>query len=407
MAHILIMPRQGNTVESCIITNWKVKEGDRVTAETTVCEVETDKAAFDVPAGADGIVLKILRGAGDDVPVLEPIAVIGEAGENWQAVTGNEKGTGNKETVPAKSVPDSVPQPTVPSPQPIVQSAVPISPRARNLAEKEALPLSVVSGTGPGGRIIERDVAAALENRPGLTAAAKAAGPGTLPDAGSGIGGRVTVADLAAGPDAAAPVRSPFSSEGAVTETPIKGIRKVISDRMFKSLAESAQFTLNASASASKLQEFRSTLKKRAELAEKLGLSKITVNDLVLFAVSRTLPRFPFMNAHKLGDTIKTFERVHLGTCGGYAPRPYGSCYPQRQSAFAGADFRRGKAAGFCLPEQRRQTGRAFGFHFYGYQFGQSGHYRFYAGTQRARSRHSWGLRHRDEAHGPFPGGGE
>ena len=83
MAHILIMPRQGNTVESCIIVDWKVSEGDTVQAETTVCDVETDKAAFEVPAGAAGTVLKILHAAGDDVPVLEPIAVIGALGEKW------------------------------------------------------------------------------------------------------------------------------------------------------------------------------------------------------------------------------------------------------------------------------------------------------------------------------------
>ena len=105
----------------------------------------------------------------------------------------------------------------------------------------------------------------------------------------------------------------PDFGEGAVTETPIKGIRKVISDRMFKSLAESAQFTLNASAPAVRLQEIRSRMKASLGFSGELGLSKITVNDLVLFAVSRLLPRYPFMNAHKSGDTLKTFERVHLG----------------------------------------------------------------------------------------------
>ena len=86
MAHVLIMPRQGNTVESCIIGEWKVKEGDTVAADLPVCVVETDKATFEVPAGAAGTVLKILREAGDDVPVLEPIMVLGEAGESWEAV---------------------------------------------------------------------------------------------------------------------------------------------------------------------------------------------------------------------------------------------------------------------------------------------------------------------------------
>ena len=98
MAHILIMPRQGNTVESCIITDWKVKEGDAVKAETAVCEVETDKASFEVPAGAEGIVLKIFHKAGDYVPVLQSIAVIGAAGEEWEQGAGNrEQGSGNRE----------------------------------------------------------------------------------------------------------------------------------------------------------------------------------------------------------------------------------------------------------------------------------------------------------------------
>jgi len=136
------------------------------------------------------------------------------------------------------------------------------------------------------------------------------------------MGGRVTAADLAAGADLAAvsssssPAASPLSpipAEGAITETPVKGIRKLIADRMFKSLAESAQFTLNSSASAVKLQDFRSRIKAETGFTEEYGLSKITINDLVLFAVSRTLPRFPFMNAHKTGEVVRTFERVHLG----------------------------------------------------------------------------------------------
>jgi pyruvate dehydrogenase E2 component (dihydrolipoamide acetyltransferase) len=305
------MPRQGNTVESCIITDWKVKEGDLVTAETTVCEVETDKASFEIPAGAAGTVLKLLFAAGDDIPVLKPIAVIGAAGEDWKAVIGNgEWGMGNgesgSENIASTSnsiITNSNPQSPVSSPH----SPGFASPRARNLAEKEALPLDAVLGTGPGGRIIERDVAAALQNRPSLTVAAKSAL--AVPLIGTGIGGRVTAADIAS------PLptpHSPLPSEGTIPETPIKGIRKVISDRMLKSLSESAQFTISASAPAAKLQEFRMGVKSQGSLAEELGVSKITINDLVLFAVARTLPRFPYMNAHKTGEMIKTFERVHL-----------------------------------------------------------------------------------------------
>jgi pyruvate dehydrogenase E2 component (dihydrolipoamide acetyltransferase) len=162
-------------------------------------------------------------------------------------------------------------------------------------------------------------VVAALQTRPQLSAAAKAAGPAVVPQAGSGIGGRVTAADLAQSSSPFTP-HSSFSTHHAqipeYTETPIKGVRKIISDRMFKSLAESAQLTLNASAPATKLLEIRSTIKAESGFAdgfaEELGLSKVTINDLVLFAVARTLPRFPFMNAHKIGDVIRSFERVHL-----------------------------------------------------------------------------------------------
>jgi pyruvate dehydrogenase E2 component (dihydrolipoamide acetyltransferase) len=322
MAHILIMPRQGNTVESCIIGSWRVKEGDAVTAETTVCDVETDKAAFEIPAGATGIVLKILHASGDDVPVLQPIAVIGQAGENYAealaAVATNE------EEVAVASLPiPSVPSVNGPDPSfnggkpPIQPPKTPdtassqngfASPRARGLAEREAVSLASLAGSGPGGRVIERDVRAAFAGRPPLTQAAKSAVDGSaVPGIGTGLGGRVTTADLGV----AVPTfpASDFG-EGAVTETPIKGIRKVIADRMLNSLAESAQFTLNGHAPAVRMRKLRARMKVADEF---LGLGNITVNDLILFAVSRILPLYPFMNAHKTGETIRTFERVHLG----------------------------------------------------------------------------------------------
>ncbi len=326
MAHVLIMPRQGNTVESCIIVEWKVKEGDAVQAETIVCEVETDKATFDVPAGEAGKILKILKPDGDDVPVLEAIAVIGADGEDWKAALGSAAPA----EAPAATAAPEAPKAAEAAPANSAATAAPaasqtqggdlkVSPRAKNLAAKEALSLDGVGGTGPGGRIIERDVEAALALRPELTAAAKAAiaSGAAVPSAGSGMGGRVTSADLAGSPAAAPTVASsaprstvdlPFP--GAFTETPVKGIRKLISDRMSQSLATTAQFTLSASANATRAQALRARMKASSE---ELGLAKVTINDLVLFAASRVLPLYPFMNAKKEGDVLKTFERVHLG----------------------------------------------------------------------------------------------
>ncbi len=327
MAHVLIMPRQGNTVESCVIVDWKVKEGDAVAADTPVCEVETDKATFEVPAGASGTVLKILRAAGDDVPVLEAIAVFGAAGEDWQAAVGGAAAPSSASAPAPEAAPQAAQAPvTAAAPAAAVPAAsaaagpVFASPRARSLAAKEAVDVSTLAGSGPNGRVIERDVVAAMEGRPALTAAAKAAlaAGGSVPAAGSGLAGRATAADIASTGSAAsgaaaapAPVsRAAAAGEGAVTETPIKGIRKLIADRMMDSLATMAQFTLNASASAVRMQELRARMKASPE---ELGLSKVTINDLILFAVSRVLPKYPFMNAHKTNGVVKTFERVHLG----------------------------------------------------------------------------------------------
>jgi pyruvate dehydrogenase E2 component (dihydrolipoamide acetyltransferase) len=340
MAHVLIMPRQGNTVESCVIGEWKVKEGDTVEADSPACVVETDKATFEIPAGAAGTVLKILSAAGDDVPVLQPIMVIGNPGEAWEAAGGAAAQTAPVQAAPVQAAPvqtalapvQTAPAPVQTAAAPATQSAavsdghMAVSKRARKLAEREAVNLRGIAGTGPGGRVIEADVAAVIAGRPPLTMAAKeelrqrvASGGGAVPiESGSGFGGRLTLADVAGSPDAAAaPARADFSGgqvsatpAGEYADTPIKGIRKIISDQMMRSHNTTAAFTLNASVTALPLQTLRARFKASDP---ELGLNKITINDLVLFAASRVLPLYPHMNAHRLGDTLRTFRAVHLG----------------------------------------------------------------------------------------------
>ena len=311
MAHTLIMPRQGNTVESCIIVRWKVAEGATVGSDQTLCEVETDKASFDVPAGASGILLKILRPEGDDVPVLAPIAVIGEKGEDWrQAVAASGAALPATLGEPVQAVPAAtppMPEKTAPTGIAAVQApsgAAPVSPRARKLASAEGLDAASLVGSGPGGRVIERDVAAALAARPPLTAAAKAAvaagaqapvyGPGAV---GGALGGRVGMADLE------------LRSEDEYSETPLRGVRKLISERMRASLAGTAQLTFNSSANARQLQALRARFKASDPA---LGLSEVTIGDLVLYAVSRVLPRFPDANATLEGGVLRVYRRIHL-----------------------------------------------------------------------------------------------
>jgi pyruvate dehydrogenase E2 component (dihydrolipoamide acetyltransferase) len=330
MAHVLIMPRQGNTVESCIISEWKVKEGDAVKFNTPVCIVETDKASFEVPAGAGGTVLKILKDAGDDVPVLEPIMVIGEPGEAWEAAVGAEQPASQERSRQEPALPEAVlPSPAVAGSPSAAEGGVAqdggriaVSPRARNLAEREAVDIGrggLITGSGPGGRIIAPDVEAYIAERPPLTAAAKdelrqriatGGAPGLAAGVGSGIGGRLNLADIQARTGSGISAGPADTGAADYSDTPIKGIRRVIADQMMLSHTGTAAFTLNASAPAVNLQSLRARFK---AAAPELGLNRITINDLVLFAASRVLPLYPYMNAHKLDGFVRAFKHIHLG----------------------------------------------------------------------------------------------
>ncbi len=339
MASVVVMPRQGNTVESCLLVGWRVREGDRVKAEDILCDVETDKAVFEIPAGYEGVVLKLLAPEGEDVPVLKPIAVIGAEGEGWESVLAAAGSSPSpspdvkKAAVPpaGERAPGGVQAAAgtvsgaAPAPESIGDAvsgaALPrapgVSPRAKIRAAREGLDASGLAGTGPGGRVIERDVAAVASARPFLTAAARAVlgaadGARSLGNAeGSALGGRVGLSELGRSPsgapadEAAAPAGFP----GASAAEPLKGIRKLIAERMRASLASTAQLTFNASADASRVLALRERFKTSDPA---LGLSGVTVGDLVLFAVSRTILRFPAANALLEDGVLRTFGSVHL-----------------------------------------------------------------------------------------------
>jgi pyruvate dehydrogenase E2 component (dihydrolipoamide acetyltransferase) len=301
MATEVLLPKQGNTVEACIILEWRVKEGDKVAVGDIVCEAETDKSTIEVESTAEGTVLKLLYQEGEEAPVMTPILIVGEEGESYDA------------PAPVKEeIKEEVKETTVS----VEQSAVSISdrvegvsPRAKALAEKEGVDISKAVPTGPKGRVIERDIASLIkEGHVSISPVAKEALKDetyTLPEVGSGIGGRILSFDLIKEDGTS------FVFPGPVVETAVKGIRKVTASRMHQSLATTAQFTLNAYADATQLQKLRNRFKNSDE---KLGLQRITINDIILFAVSRTLQNYKFMNSHYLGDKIVTFEHVHLGS---------------------------------------------------------------------------------------------
>lgn len=302
MAHQVLMPKQGNTVESCIIVEWNVKVGDRIEVGTVLCSAETDKSTIDVESTVAGTVLALLYNEGDDVPVMLPIAVVGEPGEEIDAPAVETKAAS-----PEASEEPSVTVHEAQAPQAASQggAAEGSSPRARHSAQERGISLSAVAATGPKGRIIERDVLA-IGGQPLSPAAREAALQGrlTAPASGSGIGGRVLERDLVA--SAAAPVSTPST----YTDIPLKGIRKITAERMMASIATTCQFTMSAWADARALKRLRAAFK---AARPELGLGGITIGDLVLYAVSKTLLEFPSHNAHFMGDAIRQFASVDLG----------------------------------------------------------------------------------------------
>lgn len=327
MAQVVVMPQLGNTVESCLITAWQVKVGDSVDAGTVLCDIETDKSAMDVPAGVSGTVLALLVAEGDDVPVKSPIVVIGEPGEDISAFTTGpvapaETARDAAATADAPAVAASSPAATEAPAGAVAGAGAPSSPRARALAADKGVPLAAVpTGSGPHGRVIARDVQAVLDAGPGLTVgAAHGDAAGWTPAAtGTGIGGRVTRADLAgtastevavAGATIDVPVSAVAEYPGVYTDTPLKGIRKIVSDRMHASMAAHAQLSFDSSAPAGKLLALRARLKASNP---DLGLNQITIGDLVCIAAVRTAQKYPSINAHLSGGVLRSFDEVHLG----------------------------------------------------------------------------------------------
>ena len=329
MATVVVMPQLGNSVESCLIVSWSVSEGDEVAEGAVLCEVETDKASMEVPSTAAGTVLKVLWGEGDDVPVKEPLLVLGKPGEDPEPAL---KAAGAKESAPATQG-DAPAQPDGESSDENSSGAVASentavetlqvrdpagadhgsSPRARNLAATKSLDVTGIGGgTGPGGRVIERDVHATLAAGPSTRAAARSGGAGRTDVAGTGIGGRSTTADLHAATTrvAASPASQDEGGMGPRTTTPLKGIRKVIAERMMHSLASSAQLTYTTTAKAQGLLDLRKRLKTSDPT---FGLNGVTIGDLVGFAAVRTAARNTSHNAHLSDGFLTKFERVHMG----------------------------------------------------------------------------------------------
>lgn len=252
------VPKVGNTVEECMVGEWREHKGDQVTAGEVIAEIETDKTTFEITAPVDGTILEVFFTQGDFVPVFTTLCVIGEPGERVGAPA-----------PPPTSAPSEParPSPTVLSPPPTATAATPappsavLSPRAKRFAAEHNFTPPPLTGSGPGGRVLEADLQAAY-------AAAPAAAP--------------------------APER-------------VSNIRDTIARRMRESLSTTAQYTMHASAGAAGL------LALRARYKVSPGLTGITIGDMVLFCVAKALADAPAMNAEFIDGRILRHTEINLG----------------------------------------------------------------------------------------------
>ena len=303
------MPKQGQSVESCILTELKKRKGDKVAVGDILFAYETDKASFEEESKFEGTVLEVFFNEGDEVTVLSNVMVIGQPGESIEqfvhSTQSDEPQAVQSAPIVEQSVESAAAGVTVNSTV-AVNASCGVSPRARALAQKSGIVLSNIAGTGPNGRIIERDVIAAIEGSAKMTPLAKAIALQTgavAPQRGSGLNGTARGVDMVEAKGAVA------AAEDSQIK-PLSNMRKIIAKAMHASLQNSAQLTHHLSADARRIMELRKAAKKAAEEG-RLAVN-ITLNDLVCFAVIKALQKFPNVNSHFLGDSMRLFSKVHL-----------------------------------------------------------------------------------------------
>ena len=268
MATAVIMPKAGITVESCIIGEWLKQVGDEVKIGDILFTYETDKASFECESTAEGELLAIFFEEGDEVPCMENVCAVGPKGEPTDCLKPGAA-PAVVEEVAVSSAPVAA---EAAAPVAQIVPGAPVSPRAAKLAKAAGVDASLAAGTGPNGRIIERDVQALIAK--GVPAQAKAA-----------------------------------VVENEYEDVKFSGIRRAISKSMSTSLHTMAQLTHNTSFDATNILAYRKMLK--AAGGEYAG---ITLGDIILYAVSRTLLNHPDLNANMLDDnSIRKFNHVNLG----------------------------------------------------------------------------------------------
>ena len=298
MAEQLTMPKLGFDMAEGTLIAWKVGVGDKINKGDVIAEIETDKATIEIEAQAGGTVLKLLADSGDVVAVGAPIAYVGQEGEAAPEDGAEPAAKAGAEPAEEKAEPEPKAAPreakAAPAPAPAdsdLPGGVKASPIARRIAEEKGIDLRQVTGTGPGGRIVKKDIEDfPIEEAPAAPAAAKPA------------------------PAAPAPAIA-AATYGAVPEGPdveiieLSKLRGRIGQRMVASKQQVPHFYVTTEIDMAAALELREQL--NASLSDES--QKISVNDLIVKAAALTLREFPNLNTHFYGDRLVRHKRIHIG----------------------------------------------------------------------------------------------
>ena len=279
MAYEILMPQLGLTMEEGTVSSWLKHEGDAVKAGEAILEITTDKLTNEVTSEHDGVLLKIVAQEGEDIPVKGLLGYIGEAGEQVG-------GAAVPAAVPVEAVAPAAASAAVIAPAAVSAGGarIRISPFARKLAANMDVDYSALTGSGPSGRIVAKDIYAAAEARKSAPAAAPAAAPATAPAA-------------------PAAKKSGLELMEGDTIAKLSGMRKVVAERMLQSHTEIPPVTQNTKVDVTALMKFRKSL---IETAGK----KFSVNDLILKATAKVLRAHPEVLVSY--DNGQVIQRAHV-----------------------------------------------------------------------------------------------
>lgn len=305
MAKEIFMPKLSSTMEVGTLLQWFKEEGDSVEIGEPIFEIMTDKINIEVEAYDDGILLKKYYEVDDEIPVNQIIGYIGEKNERVPDKTPGVSSSQEEESKQESAEPVTV---TASTPNEKIRA----TPAARRIAREKKIELSVVKGSGPKGRIQEKDVrmvSTVSEEKIKMTPLAKKIGDSNQVDlkslSGTGVNGKIVKEDVTK-----ALLNQESNPQQSVKRKRISGMRKVIANRMHESVITAPHVTLTSDIDMTNVKELRNQL---LPVIEKQTGYRLSFTEIIIKAVGLVLTRFPAINASLINDEIVFNEEVNIG----------------------------------------------------------------------------------------------